>query len=150
MNKFHFSKSRRLAALLLASSAAALVVVAIVFAATTTLVVTPGNMQGWQIRNTAGNQPTPTSTPAVTFVNGPATPPLNSGSVQLSVGSDGSATAQLRHPSYASVSIPTPTPTPDPNLGEITYAAGTNELSALIYSTSGGHGKRSAVHHFER
>src|ERR1051326_2615289 len=136
MKKTGLSESARWAALIGAVAAAALFAAAIVFASTTTLVVTSGDLQSWQIRNTAGNNPSPRSTPQVSFVNGPATPPLNSGSVQFSVGSDGSATAQLRHPGYASVSIPTPTPTPDPNVtGETTYTAGANELSTLSYST---------------
>ncbi|MDQ3917041.1 MAG: hypothetical protein M3348_00940, partial [Acidobacteriota bacterium] len=69
----------------------------VVLAVVTTVSVYPGNLQGWQTQTTPGAQPTPASTPSVTFVFGPATPPLGRGSAQLGVGSDGSAAAQLRH-----------------------------------------------------
>ncbi|HYX30858.1 MAG TPA: DUF11 domain-containing protein, partial [Pyrinomonadaceae bacterium] len=128
MRTNRFWKSGRWGALLLAVLAVALVGIAIVFAATQVFVVTPTALQDWQIRNTAGAQPTPASTPSVTFVNGPDTPPLSNGSVQLSVGSDGSAAAQLRQPDYAGTVLPNPNPSPD------AFPAG-NELTALSYST---------------
>ncbi|MDQ4120868.1 MAG: carboxypeptidase-like regulatory domain-containing protein [Acidobacteriota bacterium] len=62
-----------------------------------TVVVTPGNLQGWQIVTT----PASGSTASVTFVNGPGTPPLGTGSAQLSVGSNGNSSAELRNPNYA-------------------------------------------------
>jgi hypothetical protein len=55
--------------------------------------VTPTNLQGWQIQTSGTSQ--------VTFETGPATPPLGTGSAELSVGADGSGAAQLRHPGYA-------------------------------------------------
>jgi len=124
----------------------------VVFAVTTTLVVFPGNLQGWQTQVSPGLQPTPASTPSVTFVFGPATPPLGRGSAQLSVGSDGGAAAQLRHPGYAGTVLPTPipspTPTPSPTPpGELAPAfPASNELTALAYSTyvqSGGSGSQA-------
>ncbi|HEX3558567.1 MAG TPA: hypothetical protein VHU19_05160 [Pyrinomonadaceae bacterium] len=106
----------------------------VVFAATTTLVVFPGNLQGWQTQVSPGSQPTPASTPSVTFVFGPTPPPLGRGSAQLSVGSDGDAAAQLRQPGYAGTALPDPDPSASP--------AG-NDLTVLTYSTyaqSGGSG----------
>jgi hypothetical protein len=101
---------------------------AVVLAAITTLVVYPGNLLDWQTQTTAGAQPTPAPTPSVSFIFGPATPPLGRGSAQLSVGSDGGASAQLRQPDYAGTVLPNPEPTP----GEL--PAG-NELTRLSYST---------------
>src|SRR5437764_3221407 len=100
----------------------------VVLAVIATAVVYPGNLQGWQTQTVAGAQPTPASTPSVDFVFGPTPPPLGRGSAQLSVGSDGSAAAQLRHPDYAGTALPNPSPTPDePPAG--------NELTALSYGT---------------
>lgn len=58
-----------------------------------TLKVTPSNLQGWQTQTSGTGQ-------SVTFEQGPATPPLGVGSVELSVGPNGSGAAQLRHPGY--------------------------------------------------
>jgi hypothetical protein len=63
----------------------------------TTLTVTPANLQNWQIQIT--------DTQTVTFVNGPATPPLGIGSARLSVGADGDGAAQLRNPDYAGTKL---------------------------------------------
>jgi hypothetical protein len=71
---------------------------AVAYAATTVKVVYPANMQDWQI---AIIRPTSSPTPSVTFVNGPATPPLGTGSARLSVGADGSSAAELDQPDYA-------------------------------------------------
>ena len=98
----------------------------VVLAIVTTVSVYPGNLQDWQPQTTAGSQPTPASTPSVDFVFGPTPPPLNRGSAQLSVGSDGGASAQLRQPDYAGTALPNPTPDAVP--------AG-NELTALTYHT---------------
>jgi uncharacterized repeat protein (TIGR01451 family) len=109
-------------------------IVVVVADVTTTLEVFPGNMQDWQTQTVAGAQPAPASTPSVSFVNGPATPPLGSGSAQLSVGSDGGAIAQLRQPDYAATALPTPTPVQDPN-NPVVYLPASNELTELSYST---------------
>ncbi|MDQ3812789.1 MAG: hypothetical protein M3347_02425, partial [Armatimonadota bacterium] len=85
--------------------------------------------------STNGGGATP---PSVTFVNGPGTPPLGRGSVELRVGSDGNSTAQIRHPGYAGTVLPDPT--------AATPAA--NELTALSYNTyvqSGGSGGQSPM-----
>src|SRR5256885_13066102 len=58
----------------------------------TTVTVTPANLQGWQIQIT--------DTQTVTFVSGPATPPLGVGSAEFRVGADGDGAAQLRNPNY--------------------------------------------------
>jgi hypothetical protein len=58
-----------------------------------TVVVHPGDMDGWT-SNTSG------TSSSVTFENGPGTPPLGSGSVELSVGADGNGAAQVRNASY--------------------------------------------------
>jgi Domain of unknown function DUF11/Carboxypeptidase regulatory-like domain len=106
-----------------------LAIIAVLADVTTTFTVLPGQMQDWQTQTSPGAQPTPASTPSVSFVNGPATPPLGSGSAQFSVGSDGGAIAQLRQPDYAGTALPNPSPDPDnPN------PAG-NELTELKYST---------------
>ena len=101
------------------------------YAATTFLTVSPTNLQGWQIQVTTSATATPT--PSVTFVNGPGTPPLGTGSAELRVGANGNDAARLRHPGYAGTVLPAATPT--------TPAA--NELTSLSYSTyaqSGGSG----------
>jgi hypothetical protein len=99
-----------------------------ILAAVTTVSVYPGNLQDWQPLIIPGSQPTPASTPSVDFVFGPATPPLGRGSAQLTVGSDGSASAQLRQPDYAGTALPNPSPSPD------SFPAA-NELTALTYHT---------------
>lgn len=63
----------------------------------TTIEVTPANLQGWQIQTN--------TTQSVTFVTGPATPPIGVGSARLAVGADGSGAAQLRNPNYSGTSL---------------------------------------------
>jgi hypothetical protein len=63
----------------------------------TTYVVTPAILQGWQIQTD--------TTQAVTFVEGPATPPLPTGSAQMSVGADGDGAAQLRQTGFAGTKL---------------------------------------------
>src|SRR5687768_13397853 len=94
------------------------------YAATTFLTVSPTNLQGWQVQVTTAATATPT--PSVTFVNGPATPPLGTGSAEFRVGANGNDAAQLRHPGYAGTQLPDPSPTQPP---------AANELSSLSYST---------------
>jgi hypothetical protein len=98
----------------------------VVLAVITTVGVYPGNLQDWQTQTTPGAQPSPAPTPSIDFVFGPATPPLGRGSAQLSVGSDGGASAQLRQPDFAGTALPNPNPDAAP--------AG-NELNVLTYST---------------
>ena len=62
-----------------------------------TVVVWPGWMDGWTT--------TQSGTASTTFVNGPGSPPLGTGSVQLSVGPDGNSAAQLRSTAYAGVKL---------------------------------------------
>jgi hypothetical protein len=93
-----------------------------VYAATTFLTVSPTNLQGWQIQVSTS----PSPTPSVTFVNGPATPPLGTGSAEFRVGPHGGSAAQLRHPGYAGTLLPNPSPTQPP---------AANELSSLSYWT---------------
>ncbi|MDQ4120665.1 MAG: carboxypeptidase-like regulatory domain-containing protein [Acidobacteriota bacterium] len=64
-----------------------------------TVIVTPGNLQGWQI-SLVDDDADGVLTATVNFVNGPGTPPLGTGSVQLSVGSEGADAAQLVHSGY--------------------------------------------------
>src|SRR5688572_33054585 len=54
--------------------------------------VSPGNLDGWVSQTD--------STATVEFVNGPLLPPCGTGSVELSVGSDGNSGAQLRNGDY--------------------------------------------------
>jgi uncharacterized repeat protein (TIGR01451 family) len=131
-------KTKRLIAIVTAAAAAFVFAAAAAFAADTVVTVIPGDLQGWSIETTPGATPSPTATPSVTFVNGPATPPAGSGSAELRVGSDGGAVAQLRHAGYAGTVLPTPTPTPNPSAspGDVTtYPAAANELTGLTYST---------------
>jgi hypothetical protein len=62
-------------------------------ASSNTLTVTPANLQGWLIDGDPGT--------SVTFVDGPATPPLGSGSVEMRIPADGDLFTNLRHPGYA-------------------------------------------------
>src|SRR5687768_17936112 len=106
----------------------ALLVVAVfcvtAFAVTTFLTVSPTNLQGWQTQVTTAATATPT--PSVTFVNGPGSPPLGTGSAEFRIGANGNDAAQLRHPGYAGTQLPDPSPTQPP---------AANELSSLSYST---------------
>ncbi|HEY9282882.1 MAG TPA: hypothetical protein VIP46_05460, partial [Pyrinomonadaceae bacterium] len=97
---------------------------AVAYAATTFLVVSPTNLQGWQIQVTTAATATPT--PSVTFVNGPATPPLGTGSAEFRIGANGNDAAQLRHPGFAGTRLPNPSATATP---------AANELSSLSYAT---------------
>lgn len=58
-----------------------------------TLVVSPANLQGWQIQTSGTGQ-------SVTFETGPGTPPLGIGSAEMSVGPNGAGAAQLRQTEY--------------------------------------------------
>ena len=71
------------------------------------IVVSPGNMDGWAFAQTSGDPDyTYGAGDAVTgMVNGPATPPLGTGSAHLNTGSDGSQSAQLRNSSWAGTAI---------------------------------------------
>src|SRR2546421_11740810 len=89
------------------STTALLAFVVTVLAAAQLIVVTPASLDGWQVQTD--------STATVSFVSGPATPPLGVGSAQLSVGSDGDSGAQLRNIDYAGVQL--------------------SDLTALTYST---------------
>lgn len=68
-------------------------------AAAHTVTVWSGDMDGWAIRTS--DDGTPPNTANVTFVPGPATPPLGTGSAQLSVGTNGASGAELRQSDYA-------------------------------------------------
>src|SRR5205085_4531550 len=119
-------KIKRLVSAITVGTAVLFFASVVVFAVTTTVAVFPGSLQGWQTQTTPGSQPTPASTPSVDFVFGPTPPPLGRGSAQLSVGSDGGAAAQLRHPGYAGTALPNPDGSAFPAV---------NELTALTYST---------------
>src|SRR2546421_837772 len=62
-------------------------------ASSTTLTVTPTSLQGWQIQGDPGT--------SVTFVDGPSTPPLGSGSVRMQIPANGDLFTNLRQPNYA-------------------------------------------------
>jgi hypothetical protein len=72
-----------------------------------TVVVSPANQNGWASATS--------STATTAFVVGPATPPLGTGSGQLSVGSDGDSGAQFRQTAFNGTRL--------------------DELTALSYST---------------
>ena len=92
-------------------SATIAIMIAMIFtvaaAAQGTVVVAPGNLNGWQIQTT--------DTQTVSFVTGPAIPPLGIGSARMSVGSDGDGAAQLRNPNYSG--------TPLSSLTNLSYGA---------------------------
>jgi len=115
---------KRPASLLPAASAALFASAVVVYAVTTTLFVYPGHLEGWQ-PNTVVTTASPSPAPTVEFVNGPGTPPLGTGSVELRVGSDGDNAAEMRQPNYNLTALPNPSPTPPAS----------NELTALSYST---------------
>src|SRR5262249_31072163 len=56
--------------------------------------VTGSSLNGWNFSTTDGG--TPPNTALAELVDGPALPPLGSGSVHLSVGTNGNSAAQLR------------------------------------------------------
>ena len=95
--------------------AALLIAVSILATASSAqLVVTPSNLQGWQLTtadSNAGTLPPPSSFLAPGF----ETPPLGSGSLHLAVGPDGGDSAQARQPGF--------------NLTRL------DQLTALSYST---------------
>ncbi len=129
-------KSYRPAAILVTLFVAAFFVSVIALAVTTTLVTSPADLQGWD-RFTVPATGSPG--PSVTFVPGPLNPPLGKGSVEFHVGSDGDASAQLRHSGYEGTLLPDPSASPVPPAA--------NELTALTYGTyaqSGGSGGQTA------
>ena len=63
-------------------------------AAPTVVTITPANMENWTLTTVDDGDGTNTATS--TFVTGPGTPPLGSGSVQLAVGADGDDAAEAR------------------------------------------------------
>ncbi|HEV2800698.1 MAG TPA: thrombospondin type 3 repeat-containing protein [Pyrinomonadaceae bacterium] len=67
----------------------------------TPVLVTNANLQGWQPQVSAS----PAPTPSVRFEQGPGTPPLGTGSVELSVGPNGNSAAQMRSTHYNGVSL---------------------------------------------
>ncbi len=68
-----------------------------------TVTVWSGAMDGWAITTSDGG--TPPTTASATFVAGPGTPPLGTGSVQLSVGANGAGAAEIRNADYAGTSL---------------------------------------------
>jgi PEP-CTERM motif len=71
------------------------------------VVVSPANMDGWAFYKTDGDPTYTYGAGAATaeMVNGPATPPLGTGSAHFNTGSDGSQSAQLRLSSWAGTAI---------------------------------------------
>ena len=79
--------------LAIAATVAIAVGFGVLAASSTTLTVTPANLQGWQIQGDPGT--------SVTFVDGPLTPPLGSGSVRFQIPANGDLFTNLRNPNYA-------------------------------------------------
>jgi hypothetical protein len=84
----------------LAAMLAALATAAV--AAAATIVVSPGHLDGFTVNNDTCGAAT---TGSVSFVSGPATPPLGTGSVKLTVGSNGDSYPTLRQSGYNGVPI---------------------------------------------
>ena len=108
---------------------------AVAYAVTTFLVVSPSNLQGWQTQVTTAATATPT--PSVTFVTGPGTPPLGTGSAEFRIGANGNDAAQLRHPGFAGTRLPNPSATATPAANELT------SLSYATYTQQDGSGGQS-------
>ena len=72
-----------------------------VMVADTTIVVKPSQMDGWVFRTAHAAGGTITSTAG--FEIGPATPPLGTGSAEMTTGSDGDSFAELRNVDYHGV-----------------------------------------------
>lgn len=72
-------------------------------AAAHTVTVSSGDMGGWQFQTSDGG--TPPTTASATFVAGPGTPPLGTGSVQLAVGANGSGAAEIRTSEFAATAL---------------------------------------------
>ena len=79
----------------------ALAVVSAAWAAT--VVVSPGSLDGFTVvgNDSCGGSPTG----SISFVSGPATPPLGTGSVKLTVGSNGDSYPHLQQTDYTGVSL---------------------------------------------
>jgi hypothetical protein len=91
-----------------------------------TLEVSPSNMQGWFTAiSTDGVNPASAS---AGFVNGPATPPLGTGSAQLNVGAFGGGAARFRTSQYGGVLLGTIT-----ELGYSTYTQATQTPGLAPY-----------------
>jgi hypothetical protein len=71
--------------------------------------VTPSNMQGWNITSfdSGGNVVGPSSGYAGTFVQGPASPPLGTGSLQLTTAADGGGAVQVQTASFDGLKLST-------------------------------------------
>src|SRR5262245_2058875 len=116
----------RVARKILPATILVLLSVVAVYAATVVLFVYPGHLEGWTTLTTSGPSPSPSATPGVRFVVGPSTPPRGTGSVELSVGSDGQASAQLRNADFAGARLTNPDAQVPPAM---------DELTSLVYST---------------
>jgi hypothetical protein len=66
----------------------------------TTVVCTRSAPRGWVLQTAAPPDPT-----SAAFANGPSTPPLGIGSVELAVGANGASSAQLRSAAYGGVRL---------------------------------------------
>src|SRR2546423_1640948 len=84
---------RKILALAVVTTFAVAIVLSAAAASSTTLTVTPSSSQGWVVYGDPGA--------SVTFVDGPATPPLGSGSIRLQIPADGNAFTNIRQPGYA-------------------------------------------------
>lgn len=69
----------------------------------TVIKVTPSNLQTWQMQHAHCNGGT--STGSQEFVTGPGTPPLGTGSLRFTIGSDGDSFETIRYPGLDTVRI---------------------------------------------
>jgi hypothetical protein len=99
------------------------------------LTVTPTSMDGWAFYKTDPGNTYGAGDAVTGMVNGPATPPLGTGSANLNTGSDGSQSAQLRNSSWAGPAIANLT-----SLNYSTYATSWNgqQLPYLTMYLSNG------------
>src|SRR5881394_817771 len=71
-------------------------------AAAATVTVSPGSLDGWAVNNDTCGAAT---TGSVGFVTGPGTPPAGTGSLALTVGSNGDSYPTLRQSGYSGVKL---------------------------------------------
>ncbi len=104
------------------------------------VIVTPSSMDGWAFLITDPDVNYGAGDAVADMVNGPATPPLGSGSAHFNTGSDGSQSAQLRNSSWAGTRIDALT-----SLDYSTYATSWNGQQVpylTIYLDTDGDGVR--------
>lgn len=123
----------RLFTVAVVATLAALMIAGSIATATSTVVVTPTNLNGWEISNydaatatASGN--TTTSGTHGEFVNGPATPPAGVGSFHQAIGTDGNDAQRIRTSNYNGALLSTLT-----DISYSTYVTNPNNTAQATY-----------------